>query len=32
MLLGCSESTARVQLHRGRQRLAKLLGDDDDGL
>lgn len=31
MILGCSESTARVQLHRGRKRLAQLLGEDDDG-
>jgi RNA polymerase sigma-70 factor (ECF subfamily) len=30
-ILGCSESTARVQLHRGRRRLAQLLGEDDDG-
>jgi RNA polymerase sigma-70 factor (ECF subfamily) len=27
-LLGCSESTARVHLHRGRRRLAKLLGEE----
>ena len=32
ILLGCSESTARVQLHRGRKRLAQLLGEDDDGV
>ena len=31
MILGCSESTARVQLHRGRRRLAQLLGESDDG-
>jgi DNA-directed RNA polymerase specialized sigma24 family protein len=31
-ILGCSESTARVQLHRGRKRLAQLLGEADDGL
>jgi RNA polymerase sigma factor (sigma-70 family) len=30
MIMGCSESTARVQLHRGRKRLAQLLGEDDD--
>jgi RNA polymerase sigma-70 factor (ECF subfamily) len=33
-LLGCSESTARVHLHRGRRRLAALLregGSDVDG-
>jgi RNA polymerase sigma-70 factor (ECF subfamily) len=27
-LLGCSEATARVHLHRGRKRLAELLGED----
>jgi len=32
MIMGCSESTARVQLHRGRKRLAQLLGEDDDVL
>ncbi|MDQ6795277.1 MAG: sigma-70 family RNA polymerase sigma factor, partial [Chloroflexota bacterium] len=32
MLMGCSESTARVHLHRGRRRLAQLLGEDDDEL
>jgi RNA polymerase sigma-70 factor (ECF subfamily) len=31
-ILGCSESTARVQLHRGRKRLAQLLGEEDDGV
>ena len=29
-ILGCSESTARVHLHRGRKRLRELLGEDDD--
>jgi RNA polymerase sigma-70 factor (ECF subfamily) len=29
-ILGCSESTARVHLHRGRKRLRQLLGEDDD--
>jgi RNA polymerase sigma-70 factor, ECF subfamily len=29
-ILGCSESTARVHLHRGRNRLRQLLGEDDD--
>lgn len=29
-ILGCAESTARVHLHRGRRRLAELLGEDDD--
>jgi RNA polymerase sigma-70 factor (ECF subfamily) len=29
-LLGCAEATARVHLHRGRQRLAVLLGDEGD--
>jgi RNA polymerase sigma-70 factor (ECF subfamily) len=28
-LLGCSEPTVRVHLHRGRQRLAALLREDD---
>ena len=28
-VLGCSESTVRVHLHRGRQRLAHLLGEED---
>lgn len=28
-LLGCSESTARVHLHRGRRHLAVLLGEKD---
>jgi len=32
VILGCSESTARVQLHRGRKRLAQLLGEEDDGI
>jgi len=32
LILGCSESTARVQLHRGRKRLAQLLGEEDDGV
>jgi RNA polymerase sigma-70 factor, ECF subfamily len=27
-LLGCSEATARVHLHRGRKRLAQLLGEE----
>jgi RNA polymerase sigma-70 factor (ECF subfamily) len=27
-LLGCSEATARVHLHRGRRRLAELLGEE----
>lgn len=27
--LGCSESTVRVHLHRGRKRLAQLLGEED---
>jgi RNA polymerase sigma factor (sigma-70 family) len=27
-LLGCSESTARVHLHRARKRLSTLLGED----
>ena len=29
-VLGCAEATARVHLHRGRKRLAELLGEDDD--
>ena len=29
-ILGCAEATARVHLHRGRKRLAELLGEDDD--
>ena len=29
-ILGCAEPTARVHLHRGRRRLAELLGEDDD--
>ena len=29
-ILGCAESTARVHLHRGRNRLRELLGEDDD--
>jgi RNA polymerase sigma-70 factor (ECF subfamily) len=29
-ILGCSESTARVHLHRGRNRLRQLLGENDD--
>ena len=29
-ILGCSEPTARVHLHRGRKRLRQLLGEDDD--
>ena len=28
-MLGCSESTVRVHLYRGRQRLAHLLGEED---
>jgi RNA polymerase sigma-70 factor (ECF subfamily) len=28
--LGCSESTARVHLHRGRHRLAELLSEEHD--
>jgi RNA polymerase sigma factor (sigma-70 family) len=32
LILGCSESTARVQLHRGRKRLAQLLGEEDNGV
>ena len=31
-ILGCAEATARVHLHRGRKRLAELLGEDDDGV
>ena len=30
VILGCSEPTARVHLHRGRKRLRQLLGEDDD--
>ena len=30
-ILGCAEATARVHLHRGRKRLAELLGEDMDG-
>ena len=30
IILGCSESTARVHLHHGRKRLATLLGEDDN--
>ena len=30
VILGCAEPTARVHLHRGRRRLAQLLGEDDD--
>ena len=29
-ILGCAEPTARVHLHRGRRRLAELLGEADD--
>ena len=29
-LLGCAEATARVHLHRGRRRLAQLLGEEED--
>jgi RNA polymerase sigma factor (sigma-70 family) len=29
-ILGCAEPTARVHLHRGRRRLAELLGEEDD--
>lgn len=29
-IMDCSEATARVQLHRGRKRLAALLGDESD--
>ena len=29
-LLGCAEATARVHLHRGRRRLAELLGEEVD--
>lgn len=32
MIMGCSESTARVQLHRGRKRLAQLLGEEDNAV
>jgi RNA polymerase sigma factor (sigma-70 family) len=28
-MLGCAEATARVHLHRGRRRLAQLLGEED---
>jgi RNA polymerase sigma-70 factor (ECF subfamily) len=32
-ILGCSEATVRVHLHRGRRRLAAFLGEEaDDGL
>jgi DNA-directed RNA polymerase specialized sigma24 family protein len=30
LILGCAEPTARVHLHRGRNRLRQLLGEDDD--
>jgi DNA-directed RNA polymerase specialized sigma24 family protein len=30
MILGCAEATARVHLHRGRNRMRELLGEDDD--
>ena len=30
VILGCSEPTVRVHLHRGRKRLRQLLGEDDD--
>lgn len=30
MILGCAEPTARVHLHRGRNRMRELLGEDDD--
>jgi RNA polymerase sigma-70 factor (ECF subfamily) len=30
MILGCAEPTARVHLHRGRNRLRELLDEDDD--
>ena len=30
VILGCSEPTARVHLHRGRKRLRQILGEDDD--
>ena len=29
-ILGCAEATARVHLHRGRRRMAQLLGEADD--
>jgi RNA polymerase sigma-70 factor (ECF subfamily) len=29
-MLGCAEATARVHLHRGRKRMAQLLGEADD--
>ena len=29
-LMGCSEGTAKVRLHRGRQRLKELLGEEAD--
>jgi DNA-directed RNA polymerase specialized sigma24 family protein len=29
-LLGCAEATARVHLHRGRRRLAEILGEEVD--
>jgi RNA polymerase sigma factor (sigma-70 family) len=30
LILGCAEPTARVHLHRGRNRMRELLGEDDD--
>jgi RNA polymerase sigma-70 factor (ECF subfamily) len=30
-ILGCAEPTARVHLHRGRNRLRELLGEAGDG-
>ena len=30
MILGCAEATARVHLHRGRKRMAQILGEADD--
>jgi RNA polymerase sigma-70 factor (ECF subfamily) len=29
-ILGCAEATARVHLHRGRKRMAQILGEADD--
>jgi len=29
-LMGCAEATVKVHLHRGRKRLAELLGEEDD--
>jgi len=30
--LGCSDATARVHLHRGRKRLAELLGEEESSM